>query len=162
MEQNHYRQAEELLAKLAASVQRQDAVDLAELAQLADGIVESVQGSDQLVVEALSSPAGPPLVTNLINVGILATKVGIGLGYYGVDLHRLALAGLVHDIGIFAVPQQLLTKIGRLTAEERTLVEQHPRLGSDVIRQAGPDYAWLAEVVLQAHERGKGRVILIA
>ena len=32
MEQNHYRQAEELLAKLAASVQRQDAVDLAELA----------------------------------------------------------------------------------------------------------------------------------
>lgn len=157
MEQNHYRQAEELLAKLAASVQRQDAVDLAELAQLADGIVESVQGSDQLVVEALSSPAGPPLVTNLINVGILATKVGIGLGYYGVDLHRLALAGLVHDIGIFAVPQQLLTKIGRLTAEERTLVEQHPRLGSDVIRQAGPDYAWLAEVVLQAHERGKGQ-----
>ncbi|HQV10735.1 MAG TPA: hypothetical protein PKW52_05320, partial [Nitrospira sp.] len=80
MEQNHYRQAEELLAKLAASVQRQDAVDLAELAQLADGIVESVQGSDQLVVEALSSPTGPPLVTNLINVGILATKVGIGLG----------------------------------------------------------------------------------
>ncbi len=157
MEQNHYRQAEEILAQLAASVQRQDAVDLGELTQHANGIVESVQGSDQLVVEALSSPTGPPLVTNLINVGILATKVGIGLGYYGVDLHRLALAGLVHDIGIFAIPQQLLTKTGRLTAEERTLVEQHPRLGFDVIRQAGPDYAWLAEVVLQAHERGKGQ-----
>ncbi len=157
MEQTHYRQAEEILAKLAASVQRQEPLDLVELTHLAEAIVESLQGSEQLVVEALSSPSGPPLVTNLINVGILATKVGIGLGYYGVELHRLALAGLLHDIGIFAVPQQLLTKTGRLTAEERTLVEQHPRLGSEVIRRAGPDYAWLAEVVLQAHERGKGQ-----
>ncbi|HPV82895.1 MAG TPA: hypothetical protein PK866_07200, partial [Nitrospira sp.] len=65
MEQNYYRQGEEILGKLAASVQRQDAVDLTALTQLADAIVESVQGSDQLVVEALSSPAGPPLVTNL-------------------------------------------------------------------------------------------------
>lgn len=157
MEQTHYRQAEEILGKLAASVQRQEAVDLSELTRLADVIVESVQGSDHLVVEALSSPAGPPLVTNLVNVGILATKVGIGLGYYGVELHRLALAGLLHDIGIFAVPQHLLTKTGRLTAEERTLVEQHPRLGSELIRRLGPDYAWLADVVLQAHERGKGQ-----
>jgi HD-GYP domain-containing protein (c-di-GMP phosphodiesterase class II) len=38
-------------------------------------------------------------------VSILATKVGIGLGYYGAELRRLALAGLLHDIGIFAVPQ---------------------------------------------------------
>ena len=157
MEENHYRQAEEIVAKVAASVQRQDAVDLADVTHLADAIVESLQASDQLVVEALSSPAGPPLVTNLINVGILATKVGIGLGYFGVELHRLALAGLLHDIGIFAVPQHLLTKTGRLTSEERTLVEQHPRLGSEVIKRAGPDYAWLAEVVLQAHERGKGQ-----
>lgn len=157
MEENHYRQAEEIVAKLAAAVQRQDAVDLADVTHLADAIVASLQASDQLVVEALSSPSGPPLVTNLINVGILATKVGIGLGYYGGELHRLALAGLLHDIGIFAVPQHLLTKTGRLTSEERTLIEQHPRLGSEVIKRAGPDYAWLAEVVLQAHERGKGQ-----
>ena len=157
MEQNHYRQAEEILTRLTASVQRQEAVDLAGLEDLADAIIKSLQSSDQLVVEALSSPTGSPLVTNLINVGILATKVGLGLGYYGPELHRLALAGLLHDIGIFAVPQQLLTKTGRLTSDERALVEQHPRFGSDLIKRLGPDYAWLAEVVLQAHERGKGQ-----
>lgn len=157
MEQNHYRQAENALGKVAAAVQRQEPVDLTELTHLAKVIVDSIQGNDQLVVEALSSPAGPPLVTNLVNVGILATKVGIGLGYYGDELRRLALAGLLHDIGIFAVPQQLLTKTGRLTPQERTLVEQHPRLGCEVITRLGADYAWLAEVVLQAHEREKGQ-----
>lgn len=152
MEQNHYRQAEEILTRVTASVQRQEAVDLAGLEDLADAIIKSLHSSDQLVVEALSSPTGSPLITNLINVGILATKVGLGLGYYGPELHRLALAGLLHDIGIFAVPQQLLTKTGRLTSDERALVEQHPRFGSDLIKRLGPDYAWLAEVVLQAQD----------
>lgn len=154
---SHYRQAEDAVMQVAAAVQRQEPVNVTVLSQLAGGIVESIQVNDQLVVEALSSPVGPPLVTNLVNVSILATKVGVGLGYYGVELRRLALAGLLHDIGIFAVPQQLLTKTGRLTAEERALVEQHPRLGCRVIEQLGADYAWLAEVVLQAHERGRGQ-----
>lgn len=157
MEQNYYRKAEDALIRVAAAVQRQEPVTLTELTPLAGTIVESIQQNDQLVVEALSSPVGPPLVTNLINVSILATKVGIGLGYYGAELRRLALAGLLHDIGIFAVPQHLLTKTGRLSSDERVLVEQHPRLGYGVIERLGADYAWLAEVVLQAHERGKGQ-----
>jgi hypothetical protein len=157
MEENRYRHAEGVLIRMAAVVQREEQVDLTEVTHLAGMIVDSIQTNDQLVVEALSSPAGPPLVTNLINVGILATKVGSGLGYYGAELRRLAIAGLVHDIGIFAVPQNLLTKTGRLSHEERGLVEQHPRLGYKVIERLGSDYAWLAEVVLQAHERGKGQ-----
>lgn len=157
MESNYYREAEAALMQVVAAVQRQERPDLTELTHLAGSIVDSIQENDQLVVEALSSPAGPPLVCNLINVGILGTKVGIGLGYYGAELRRLALAGLLHDIGIFAVPQQLLTKTGRLTPDERGLVEQHPRLGCEVIGRLGADYTWLAEVVLQAHERGKGQ-----
>ena len=156
-EQNRYRQVEQSLTQVAAAVQRQELVDLTELTQLAGTIIDSIQENDQLVVEALSSPSGPPLVTNLVNVGILCTKVGIGLGYYGAELRRLTEAGLLHDIGIFAVSQNVLTKTGRLTPDERALVEQHPRLGYEVVRRLGADYAWLAEVVLQAHERGRGQ-----
>src|SRR3712207_5859951 len=156
-ERSLYQQAIEALTQVTAAVQRQEQVDLAGMTQLAGAIVDSVQGNDQLVVQALSSPAGPSLVTNLLNVSILSTKVGIGLGYYGAELRRLALAGLLHDIGIFAVPQNLLSKVGRLSVEERALVEQHPRLGHAVIERLGPEQAWLAEVVLQAHERGSGQ-----
>jgi hypothetical protein len=155
--QNRYRQAEMALMGVVSAVQGGERIDLTELIQRAGNIVDSIQENDQLVVEALSSPSGPPLMTNLINVSILGTKVGIGLGYYGTELRRLALAGLVHDIGIFAVPQDLFTKTGRLSQEERALVEQHPRLGCGIIEQLGSEYAWLADVVLQAHERGKGQ-----
>jgi HD domain-containing protein len=152
-----YRGAEHELAQLATAVQQQAPIHLEAISLTATALIESLQASDQLVVHALSSPSGPPLITNLINVGVLATKLGIGLGYYGDDLHRLALAALVHDIGIFAISQNILTKTGRLTSDERALIEQHPRLGYESIRQLGESYGWLAEVVLQAHERGMGQ-----
>ena len=152
-----YRIAQEQLTGVALAVQRQDQLDLEALSALATGIAEALKRSDQLLVQAMSGPAGPPLITNLVNVGILATKVGSGLGYHGKELERLTFAGLLHDIGLFAVPQSLITKSGRLTHDERTLIEQHPELGYQAIRRAGPKYDWLAQVVSQAHERWNGQ-----
>src|SRR5262245_19286208 len=124
-----YQTAIDQLTQVAVAIQRQEYFDLSRVSALASDIVESHRRSDQLVVEALAGPSGSPLITNLINVGILATKVGVGLGYDGIELERLALAGLVHDIGLLAVPQSLITKVGRLTQEERFRIEEHPDLG---------------------------------
>jgi uncharacterized protein YwbE len=152
-----YRLAEEQLIAVATAVQHQDRIDLDGLSTLAADITDSVSQDDQLVVQAMAGPSGPALVTNLINASILATKVGIGLGYYGKELNRLTLAGLVHDIGLFAVPHSVVTKSGRLTREERTLIEQHPELGYHIIHKHGADWEWLALVVRQAHERWSGQ-----
>jgi response regulator RpfG family c-di-GMP phosphodiesterase len=154
---NWYRDAERELADVAAAVQSQRLLRMERLEALAISLVSSLKQSDELVVEALSGPAGSSLITNLINVGILGTKVGIGLGYYGKELERLAFAGLVHDIGLFAVPKSLVTKAGRLTSDERMLIEQHPELGYQVIHRTGTEYNWLAELTRQAHERVNGQ-----
>jgi hypothetical protein len=152
-----YREADSELGSVAAAVQSQRQVDLRPLERLAGDLTVALRQSDELVVEALSGPSGSPLITNLVNVAIIGTKVGTGLGYYGKELERLALAGLVHDIGLFAVPQSILTKKGRLTQDERLLIEQHPELGYQVIKKAGAEYEWLAQIVRQAHERSNGQ-----
>ncbi len=155
--ENWYGRAEQELLQIAAAVRQERDFSLDELSIIATGIVSSIRASDRLVVQALSSSAGDPLITNLVNVGILATKVGMGLAYYGAELERLALAGLTHDIGIFAVPPSLVTKSGRLTQEERALIERHPELGFRLIKKLDREYDWLAELVLQAHERLTGQ-----
>ncbi|WP_447603593.1 HD-GYP domain-containing protein [Nitrospira sp. Nam80] len=152
-----YERAQEELSRLATGVQQRQPLNLEEISRLATTLIGSLQKGDRLVIEALSGPAGPPLITNLLNVGILTTKIGMGLGYYGIDLQRLAIAALVHDIGIFSIPQNILKKTGRLAPDERVLIEEHPRLGSEIIRQSGESYQWLADVVLQAHERWMGQ-----
>lgn len=155
--ENWYGRAEQELLRIAAAVRQERDFSLDELSIIATGIVSSIRASDRLVVQALSSPAGDPLITNLVNVGILATKVGMGLAYYGAELERLALAGLTHDIGIFAVPPSLVTKSGRLTQEERALIERHPELGFRLMKKLDREYDWLAQLVLQAHERLTGQ-----
>ena len=152
-----YRTAHDELSRLATAGQRRHDLDFHSISRLAEVLIESLHEGDHLVIQALSGLPGPPLITNLLNVGILTTKIGIGLGYYGVDLHRLAMAGLVHDIGIFLIPQKIVQKTGPLTSEERVLIEEHPRLGAESVRGAGTSYGWLAEVVLHAHERWMGQ-----
>ncbi|MFO0698931.1 MAG: HD domain-containing phosphohydrolase [Nitrospira sp.] len=152
-----YESAIQALDEAAVAVQAQRAVPMRRLEALASDVVASLQKTDELVVEALSGPPGSPLLTNLLNVAILGSRVGIGLGYYGEELQRLALAGLVHDIGLFAVPPQLLTKPGRLTPEERTLIEQHPERGAEIILACNPAFHWLAPLTCQAHERWNGQ-----
>ena len=154
---NWYHEAEQVVGEIATAVQEHRSISLERLETLTGDVVSSLQRNDELVVEALGGPAGPPLITNLINVAILGTKVGIGLGYYGEELHQLALAGLVHDIGLFAVPKSLITKPGRLTQEERALIEGHPELGYQVIEKCGPAYHWLGQLTRQAHERFNGQ-----
>ena len=149
--------AQKQLTGVALAVQQGDELDLEALSALASEITGELKRSDQLLIQAMSGLAGPPLITNLVNVGILATTVGARLGYHGKELDRLTFAGLLHDIGLFAVPQSLITKSGRLTHDERTLIEQHPELGYQTIRKAGQKYDWLAQVVRQAHERWNGQ-----
>ncbi|HWF61582.1 MAG TPA: HD domain-containing phosphohydrolase [Nitrospira sp.] len=154
---NWYHEAEHTVGEIAAAVQEHRSISLEPLETLARDAVSSLQRNDELVVQALAGPSGSPLITNLINVAILGTKVGIGLGYYGEELHQLALAGFVHDIGLFAVPKSLITKAGRLTQEERGLIERHPELGYQVVEKCGPAYHWLAQLTRQTHERFNGQ-----
>lgn len=152
-----YERAIQTLEEAAAAVQEGHLVPIRSLQGLASDVVASLHKTDELVVEALSGPPGSPLLTNLLNVAILGTRVGLGLGYYGEELHRLALAGLVHDIGLFAVPAGLLSKNGRLTPDERTLIEQHPERGYEIILATDPALHWLAQLTRQAHERWNGQ-----
>ena len=73
-----YRRAEQELTSLASTIQRHDPLDMAVVSALAKDIADSIARNDQLVVQALAGPSGSTLITNLINVSILATKVGSG------------------------------------------------------------------------------------
>jgi HD-GYP domain-containing protein (c-di-GMP phosphodiesterase class II) len=48
-------------------------------------------------------------------------------------LKRLELGALFHDIGKIGIPATILAKPGRLTAEEREIIQQHPVLGERII-----------------------------
>ncbi|MDQ4071972.1 MAG: HD domain-containing protein [Actinomycetota bacterium] len=69
---------------------------------------------------------------------------------------ELLFASLLHDIGKIGISERILLKPTALTAEERSLIELHPRIGCRLIEQV-PALRPLAAAILHHHERWDGR-----
>jgi putative nucleotidyltransferase with HDIG domain len=88
-------------------------------------------------------------------VAIYAHAIGRKLGLTAAEIEVVALAAKVHDIGKIRVPDSILLKPDKLSADERRVMETHPRLGFDILRQFS-EYAKVLDLVLTHHERYDG------
>jgi len=73
----------------------------------------------------------------------------------GEQIEGVRIAGIIHDLGKIAVPAEILSKPGKLNANEFNLVKLHPQVGFDMLRNI--EFPWpLAQVIFQHHERMNG------
>lgn len=91
-----------------------------------------------------------------INVGILSVCIGIKLGLLYDELSYLGAAGILHDIGKFKIPRELLNKEGNLTEEEYALIQKHPEYGYEILSKARNINNLTRAGVLEHHERYDG------
>lgn len=68
------------------------------------------------------------------------------------EIERIRLAGLLHDIGKCAIPDEILAKAGPLTKRERRLIDQHAEMGARICRALGADDT-LIDTVRHHHAR---------
>lgn len=68
--------------------------------------------------------------THVVNVGVLAMSQAEGLGFEGEQLHQIGVASMLHDVGKLFIPEEILTKPGKLTQEEREIIETHTVKGA--------------------------------
>jgi len=72
------------------------------------------------------------------------------------QIHKIYLAGLLHDIGKIGVEEALLRKNGKLTEEEFDRVKKHPSIGAGILREI-KQMRDIVSGVLCHHERVDGR-----
>ena len=87
-------------------------------------------------------------------VAALTVSLARRLGVEGEELEHVHLAALLHDAGKIALPDGILSKPGPLSEDERQLVERHPMIGYELLRDLGVELA--ASFVLHHHERWDG------
>lgn len=71
------------------------------------------------------------------------------------QLENLARGAYLHDIGKLGIPDSILLKPGSLTPEERKIMQEHARIGFELVKGI-PFLEGAAEVVLTHHERFDG------
>ena len=86
----------------------------------------------------------------------IALKIGQVIGLSSEDIDNLRRGGLLHDIGKIGIQPEILDKPGKLTAEERQLMQEHVRLGARILEPIAA-FAEAIPIVLQHHERFDGK-----
>jgi HD-GYP domain-containing protein (c-di-GMP phosphodiesterase class II) len=73
----------------------------------------------------------------------------------GAEAELIVSAARVHDIGKIAVPDSILNKPGKLTPDERVIMESHSERGAQLLARYS-DFARGRAIVLHHHERWDG------
>jgi len=88
-------------------------------------------------------------------VSELATRIAEEMELTSVQIEEVRVAALIHDVGKIAVPAEILSRPGKLSAAEFSLIKAHAEAGYRVISSA--EMAGdTAEIVYQHHERCDG------
>ena len=87
----------------------------------------------------------------------LAKAVGPMMDLDEDQLRRLELAALLHDVGKIAIPKSIINKPGKLTPEERAIIETHTIEGEKMLKNVGGLLAEVGTIVRSCHERYDGR-----
>ena len=84
-------------------------------------------------------------------VGAVADRLGVA------PAHReeLIFGSLLHDVGKIGISERILLKPARLTPDELSIVQLHPRIGYRLVQQV-PALRPIAEAILHHHERFDG------
>lgn len=95
-------------------------------------------------------------VVHCINVALLAMGAAEVLKLEESGVRAIGLAGLLYDIGMVRVPNELSFKAGELTEDERAIMMRHPADGAVIILEADGSLDLAAVAAYEHHIRVDG------
>lgn len=125
--------------------------------ELAEEIVDSVfRNPDALTAMTLLREQQSYTWRHMLNSAILMAVFAKYLGYELHKVRQMALAALLHDIGLAKVPQSILSKPSELTPLERAALGKHVAYGVSMLRNQKEINTMMLEMVVNHHERIDG------
>jgi putative nucleotidyltransferase with HDIG domain len=89
--------------------------------------------------------------THSLNVSVLTMGLAEQMGLGAREVRTFGVAGLLHDLGKVRVPIEILNKPGKLTDEERAVMQRHPVDGARLILTSDRELDLAAAVAYEHH-----------
>jgi HD-GYP domain-containing protein (c-di-GMP phosphodiesterase class II) len=89
--------------------------------------------------------------THSSNVAVLSMGLAEYLGLGSREIRQFGVAGLLHDLGKVRIPKEILIKPGKLTDEEREVMQRHPVDGARLILERETRLETAAFVAYEHH-----------
>ena len=94
--------------------------------------------------------------THALNVAVLSMALAEFIGVAPGEIRTFGIAGLLHDLGKVKIPEEILNKPGKLTDQEREIMNAHPVDGARMILTTEKHLDLAAVVAYEHHIRSNG------
>jgi len=156
--------ATEVRALAATTVQRafeairgEEALDSSEVKLAVGNMTDSMlRNPDAMILFNSLHERGGYQLTRAIKVSTYMIAFARFLGMDAAAIERAGMVGLLQDVGMLKVPEEIRAKKGRLTPQEMEVVRKHVALTVQQLRETPGLSPEIAEVAALHHERHDG------
>jgi HD-GYP domain-containing protein (c-di-GMP phosphodiesterase class II) len=119
------------LRELYLSAKKHKKIDVRGVDEMVKGFIQGFRNEiNPLSLLASLKSVHEYTFTHVTNVCILAMGQAETLGFKGEHLHQIGVASLLHDVGKVFIPEEILNKPGKLSQDERKIIETHTVKGA--------------------------------
>jgi putative nucleotidyltransferase with HDIG domain len=137
---------------LHGEVEHRGELPLVEAEAVVRSLSVAMHGESQVVIPLLElKEFDQYTTTHSMNVSVLAMALAEFMGLGKRDVRAYGVAGLLHDLGKVRIPRDILVKPGRLTTEEREIMNRHPADGARIIFASDKQLDLAAVVAYEHH-----------
>jgi PAS domain S-box-containing protein/putative nucleotidyltransferase with HDIG domain len=125
-----------------------------QLEQTLESLRKAFSTTIQVMVSAVEA-RDPYTSGHQIRSANIARAIATEMGLSQDKIESIRMAGPIHDIGKLSVPAEILSKPGKPSQLEFSLIKEHARKGYEMLKDVESPWP-LAEIVYQHHERMNG------
>jgi putative nucleotidyltransferase with HDIG domain len=142
----------ESIQSMHREVQARGKLPLAEAEAVVRSLSMAMHGDQQMILPLLQlREFDEYTTTHSLNVSVLTMALAEHLELAAQDVRAFGIAGLLHDLGKINVPEEILNKPGKLTDQERQVMQSHPVAGARLIIESGRKLDLAAAVAHEHH-----------
>jgi len=138
--------------RLGQITQRRQAEDA--LQQTLKSLRKAVSATIQVIISTLEAK-DPYTAGHQVRVADLTRAIATEMKFSKDRIEGVFMAASIHDIGKLSVPAEILSKPGKLTETEFSLIKEHSKKSYEILKNVESPWP-LAEIVYQHHERMDG------
>lgn len=133
-------------------VDQKEEIPLLEAESIVRSLSVAMHGDSQMLLPLLTlKEFDQYTTTHALNVSVLSMGLAEFMGLSPREVRAYGVAGMLHDLGKVRVPKDILTKPGKLTPEEWSLMRSHTVEGARLILQSDQNLDVAALVAFEHH-----------
>ena len=138
-------------AEICEGIRKHKKLKVTGIMEIVAGFIATVKNqADPLLALAPLRTADEYTFTHSTNVCILNLAQAMVLGIDGPQLNDIGIAAMLHDVGKFLIPEEVLNKPGSLDDAEWEIMRQHPLKGARYLLDT-PGVPHLAVITAYEH-----------